>query len=247
MKLGIQLYSVREPLEKDFEGTLDALKAMGFEGVEFAWNYGKLEPAPLAAFLKKKGLLCCGLHTSLKDLQDGASLSYQYAKAIGTPCITTSCCAKDELDNWDQTIAGLAKAGLVAAQKGLRFTYHNHAQEFQTLIEGQSLLDRLYARTDAATVKAELDTAWIFVGGSDPAAYIRRHAGRVPQVHMKDYSATKKTLIEIGQGDLKFADILAAAREAKAEWAIYELDASTLGDSLVSARQSIQQLKKWMV
>ncbi len=245
MKLGIQLYSVRDELEKDFAGTFGALKAMGFEGVEFAWNYGKMEPAPLAAFLKKTGLLCCGLHTSLKDLRDAASQSYQYARAVGAPCITTSCCGPDELANWDQTIVALADAGRVAASQGIRFTYHNHAQEFQK-IEGQALLDRLYARTEAATVKAELDTAWIYAGGGDPAAYIRKYAGRVPQVHVKDYSNATKFVTEIGSGELKFADIFAAAREAKAEWAIYELDASTLGNSLTSARQSIQQLKKWV-
>lgn len=243
MHLGIQLYSVRDQLEKSFEGTMDALKAMGVEGVEFAWNYGGMDPSQLAAFLKKKGLLCCGLHTGLKDLQDPASQAYQYAKAVGAPCMTTSCCGQDELANWDQTIAALAEAGRVAASQGMRFTYHNHAPEFR-MMEGQTLLDRLYARTSAATVKAELDTAWILVGGSDPAAYIRKYAGRVPQVHMKDYSLAKKTLIEMGQGDVNFPEVVKAAREAKAEWAIYELDASTIGDSLASARQSLPLLKK---
>jgi len=244
IRLGIQLYSVRDQVEKDFSGTLRALKEMGFEGVEFAWNYGNLEPVPLADFLKKTGLACCGLHTSLKDLQDAGSKSYQYAKAVASRYITTSCCDKDELANWDQTIAALAEAGRVAAAQGLQFTYHNHAPEFQT-IDKQTLLDRLYTRTSAA-VGAELDTAWIFAGGQDPVAYIHRYAGRTPQVHVKDFSKATNFVIEVGKGELDFPAIIAAARKAKADWLIYELDASTLGDSLTSARQSIKLLKQWL-
>ena len=78
MKLGIQLFSIRDALEKDFAGTLRAVKEMGVDGAEFAWNYGGMEPVPLAAFLKKTGLLCCGLHTSVQELHDAASKSYQY-------------------------------------------------------------------------------------------------------------------------------------------------------------------------
>lgn len=244
MKLGIQLYSIRDSLEKDFAGALRAVKEMGVDGVEFAWNYGGMEPVPLAAFLKKTGLLCCGLHTSMQELHDAASKSYQYAKALGTPCVTTSCCNKAELDNWDRTIEALAEAGRVAASQKLQFTYHNHAAEFQT-IDGQAMLDRLYARTPAA-VGAELDTAWITAGGQDPVAYIRRYAGRVPQVHLKDYAKATRTLMEIGRGDLDFPAIIQAARAARATWVIYELDASTLGDSMASARESIARLKAWL-
>ena len=242
MRLGIQLYSVRDQIEKDFKGTIGALKEMGFEGVEFAWNYGGMEPAAVADFIAKTGLVTCGLHTSLKDLQDAKSAPYQYAKALKTPCITTSCCGKTELDNWDATITALAEAGRVAAGEGFRFTYHNHAQEFEQR-GGVALLDALYAKTDAKHVKAELDTAWIYAGGQDPVSYIKKYAGRVPQVHAKDYSKTTKFVIEIGRGELDFAKIAAAAREAKAEWLIYELDTSTIGDSLASAREAIRHLK----
>jgi sugar phosphate isomerase/epimerase len=179
----------------------------------------------------------------LKDLNDVTSLAYQYAKAVGAPCMTTSCCAQDELANWDRTIATLAAAGKVAATQGIRFTYHNHAPELQ-VVNGQTLLDRLYARTDAATVKAELDTAWVYAGGGDPVACIRRYPGRVPQIHAKDYSKASRKLVEIGRGDLDFEAIVAAGREAKTEWLIYELDASTIGDSLASARESLPRLKK---
>lgn len=242
MRLGIQLYSVRDQLEKDFPGTIKALRAMGFEGVEFAWNYGGMEPQKVADFIAAQGLVCCGLHTGLADLRDPASLSYCYAKALKTPCITTSCCGAEDLANWTATIAALADAGRVAATQGLRFTYHNHAPELD-IRDGKTLLDALYAQTDARHVKAELDTAWIYAGGQDPIATIRAYAGRVPQVHAKDYRRAEKLLVEIGRGDLDFKAIIDASREAEAEWLIYELDASTIGDSLASARESAAVLQ----
>jgi sugar phosphate isomerase/epimerase len=237
MKLGIQLYSVRDQLDKDFPGTLRKLAEMGFEGVEFAGNYGGMAPAALAGFLGETRLACCGMHVGLNNLQDAGSAAYEAARLLKSPHVTTSCCGKSDLANWDATIAAIANAGRVAATQGFRFTYHNHATEFERR-DGATLLDTLYARTEALHVKAELDTAWISAGGQDPVAYIAKYAGRVPQVHAKDYSTSGKTLIEIGRGDLDFRAIAAAAHAAGTEWLIYELDASTIGDSLSSAREA---------
>ena len=242
MRFGIQLYSVRDQLEKDFPGTIRAIREMGFEGVEFAWNYGGMDPEAVAGFIAGTGLVCCGLHTGLQDLRDPASLSYRYAKALRIPCITTSCCGKAELENWEATITALADAGRVATGQGFRFTYHNHAPELE-IRGGKTLLDALYGATDARHVKAELDTAWIYAGGQDPIATIRAYAGRVPQVHAKDYQRAEKRPVEIGRGDLDFKAVVAAARDARAEWLIYELDASTIGDSLASAREAAAALR----
>jgi len=242
MKLGIQLYSVRDRLDADFTGTLLALRGMGFEGVEFAWNYGKMEPQALADFLSANGLACCGLHTATDDLLNAESLSYQYATTLRTPGITTSCCGQEQLANWPATIKLLAECGRVAASRGLRFTYHNHAPELASQ-DGTTLLDALYAATDPASVYAELDTAWVLAGGADPLVYIRRYAGRLPQLHAKDYSLEKKQLVEIGRGSLDFKTIAAAAKNAGVEWLIYELDASTIGDSLASAKESAAILR----
>lgn len=242
MKLGIQLYSVRDRLDADFTGTLHALRGMGFEGVEFAWNYGRMDPQALADFLIANGLACCGLHTSTEELLNTGSLSYQYATLLHTPGITTSYCGANQIANWPESIKLLAECGRVATSLGLRFTYHNHAPEL-AVQNGTPLLDALYTATDPASVYAELDTAWVLAGGADPLAYIRRYAGRLPQLHAKDYDLEKKQLVEIGRGSLDFAAIAAAAKKAGVEWLIYELDASTIGDSLASARESAAVLR----
>ena len=241
MKLGIQLYSVRDQLSKDFPGTLRAIKAMGFEGVEIAFDYGGLSPEGLAALLEEQDLACCGMHLALKDLLDAQSEAYRYARALRSPYVTTSCAGKQYIAAWDETIRAVADAGRVAAAQGFQFTYHNHAPEM-ALRDGGTLLDALYAATDPRQVQAELDTAWIHAGDQDPLATLAQYAGRIPQVHAKDYSRTERQLKEIGRGDLDFRALVETARKGGAEWIIYELDASTLGDSLQSARESAAAL-----
>ena len=197
MRLGIQLYSVRDQLDKDFCGTLAALKAMGFEGVEFAGHYGGMDPAGLARFLDTTGLVCCGMHADPATLMDAASSAYAYAAALKTPFITVSCCGKEQLQNWDATISTLALVAKAVHAQGYRFTYHNHAPELE-IRDGQTLLDALYAATPPSEVEAELDTAWIYAGGADPVETLRRHANRLPQVHAKNYAREAKQLREIG-------------------------------------------------
>ncbi len=87
MKFGVQLYSVRDRLDGDFKGTLWALRDMGFEGVEFAGNYGSMDPGALASFLKQRGLVCCGMHIGLDQLQDAGSAAYRYAAAMLLPWV----------------------------------------------------------------------------------------------------------------------------------------------------------------
>ena len=238
--VGIQLYSVREDCEKDFKGTLKALAEMGYDGVEFARNYGGMSPAELAAFLKELGLRACGLHAPKTHVADADSEAYAYARGVGCPYISTSL-AREVAEGWPAAIELVKRAGQAAAQHGMQFTYHNHAQEFQKF-DGQYALDVLYARTDPQQVQAELDTHWIARGGPDPAAYIRKYAGRMPQLHLKDIGPDGE-FVEIGAGVLDLPAVLAAARDAGAQWIIYEQD-QCAGPPLESARISIANLRK---
>jgi sugar phosphate isomerase/epimerase len=238
--VGIQLYTVREDSQKDFAGTLKALADMGYDGVEFAWNYGGMSPLELADFLQDVGLRACGLHAPKDQVAVGDSEAYAYARGVGCPYISTSL-LNDVATDWPAAIALVQEAGRVAAQHGMQFSYHNHAQEFET-IDGQYALDMLYAQTDPAQVMAELDTHWIAKGGEDPAAYVRKYAGRVPQLHLKDIGPNGK-FVEIGEGVLDLEGVLAAAREAGSKWIIYEQDRCDR-PPLESARISITNLRK---
>ena len=111
------------------------------------------------------------------------------------------------------------------------------------MIEGQYALDMLYAATDPKTVKAELDTYWIKKGGADPAPYIRKHKGRVRQIHLKDMDPTDGSFTEVGAGLIDLPAVFQAAQEAGAQWMIYEQDRCKR-PPLESAKITIENLRK---
>ncbi len=239
--LGIQLYTVREQLKEDFRGTLRVLAEMGYRGVELGGDSGGMSPEELARFLESLGLEACGLHSSVKALQDPESAPYEYAAAVGSRYVTTGLLAEVERD-WAAAIENVARAGEVAREKGFIFTYHNHAEEMAT-VDGGVAIDVLAARTDRSAVRFELDTYWVKKGGYDPVVYIGKYAGRLPQLHLKDMDPSDGSFTEIGEGLMDLPAIFAAAAEAGVEWMIYEQD-RWKRPALESCRMSIENLKK---
>jgi sugar phosphate isomerase/epimerase len=239
--IGIQLYTVRDECVKDFKGTLTELAKMGYSAVEFAWNYGGMEPDELSAFLNSLNLACCGLHAPIEDLLDAGSKSYAYARDLKSPFVTTSLADQVEKD-WNAAVENVKKAATVAAKEGFEFTYHNHWQEFKR-IASRYALDILYDKTDAATVGAELDTFWIRKGGEEPVPYIRSYGRRVRQIHLKDMAVSGDDYTEIGTGVMDLPAIFAAAEDAHAEWVIYEQDECN-HHPIESARISIENMRK---
>lgn len=241
MKIGIQLYTVREALKADYRGVLRELAKLGCEGVEFAGNFGGMEPAELAAFLRETGLACCGMHSSAAELADPAGRIYDYARALGAKQVTFSRCGEYP-GLLEECIRDCAAAGKNAASKGFGFTYHNHACEFAEQ-DGVPCLDRIFAATDPREVGAELDVCWVAKGGADPVAYIRKYRNRLPQLHMKDFSAADGSFTELGSGCVDLAACAEAAKESACEWLIYEQDACAR-PPLESAGLSLASLRK---
>ena len=239
-KLGIQLYSVREPLKDDFKGVLRELAKMGYQGMEFAGQYGDMEPAELAAFLKEIGVSACGMHVGLDSILNSGDKCYQYAKAIGCKHLITSLCG-NFIKDFDLLVGKCNEAGRVAGANGMVFTYHNHAQEFET-IDGKIALDLFYARTSPELVKAELDTYWIKKGGSDPVAYLTQYASRLPLIHLKDMDKVDGSFTEVGTGLIDLKGVLEVARTSAAGWVIYEQDACKR-PQLESAGISLNNIK----
>jgi sugar phosphate isomerase/epimerase len=241
ISIGVQVYTVRDDCKMDFKGTLSALAKMGYQGVELGGDYGGMMPEELAAFLKELRIVCCGIHMPLEHLLGATSESYQYAKVVRSPFVSTSC-ADEVAKDWPDTIEKLCEAGRVAQSLGLTFTYHNHSQEFRK-IGGQYALDLLYQAADPATVQAELDTYWVKKGGEDPAAYIRKYAGRTPQIHLKDMDPGDGSFTEVGYGLMDLPAIFAAAEKGGVRWIIYEQD-TCKRPPLESARITIENLRK---
>ncbi len=223
VKLGIQLYTVREWTEEDtFRETLTRLAGLGFEGVELAWKYGGMGPGELADFLASLSLECCGLHVQLEELLDPANLVYEYADACGSRYITTSLCTR--VAEWNEWIPRVEEAGRTAAGKGLRFTYHNHWQELEAHLDGECALDALFQSTDASFVGAEIDIGWVTKGGADAMAYWRQYGERTPQVHLRDFDTVTGRVCDVGDGFIDPGAVVAQARELGTDWLVYEQD-----------------------
>lgn len=238
VSIGIQLYTVRDACQKDFKGTLKTLADLGYQGVEFAWNYGGMSPREMAKYLQTVGLQCSGMHTSLEEILNPRSDSYNYARALNTSFLTTSLAGEVKKD-WTGTVDRMVQAAAVAYSQGFLFTYHNHAEELAE-VNGAIALDQAMARP--SLLQFELDTFWVKKGGQDPVSYIRKFAGRAPQVHIKDMDKTDGTFTEVGYGSLDLPAILAAVETSGARWLIVEQD-TCKRPALESAKMSIDTLK----
>jgi sugar phosphate isomerase/epimerase len=147
-------------------------------------------------------------------------------------------------DDWDRFIAEFNTVARRFAEDGLRLGYHNHSHELAR-IGSQTVLDRLIERCDPS-VWFELDTYWIAHGGGDPAAWIRRVAGRIPCVHLKDmviHYPREQRMAEVGEGNLNWPAILDACQEAGVQWYVVEQD-TCYRDPFESLAISFENLMK---
>ena len=262
-----QIYSAREEAEKDLDAVLGSLKAMGYDGVEFAGFYGHTAQE-VKEMLDKHGLKAISSHVAMNLIEADMFGVISYHKAIGCEYI-----AVPYLDDKTRPGApGFAKAlktiykfaGLLK-EAGMTLLYHNHDFEFVTM-SGQYGLDFLYDAVPADLLKTELDVCWVKYAGEDPAAYIRKYAGRCPVVHLKDFVGRKQdgstpyALIGIdenekkdtqafefrpfGYGSQNAEEVVAAGIESGAKWFVIEQDLSIGRTPLEAAEMSIGTLKK---
>src|SRR5262249_48959411 len=128
------------------------------------------------------------------------------------------------------------------APYGLRLAYHNHSFELERW-DGRTGLEILFASAPREALDAELDTYWLAAAGASPTAWLRRLAGRVPLVHLKDMAVVggRVVQVEVGAGNLDWPEILDACREAGTEWLVVEQDESE-GDPMESLAVSYRNL-----
>ncbi len=264
LPVAVQVYSVRDDAKADLQGTLEKIKAMGYEGVEFAGLYG-YAPADIKEMLEKTGLVAVSAHVPFADLR-------RDAKGVIADYVTLGCkwIAVPYLDkadrpgsgDFDKTIADIKEIALQAQAQGIQLLYHNHDFEFVKIADKYAL-DVLYDSISADLLKTELDTCWVKVGGEDPANYILKYSGRAPLVHLKDFKGTKSEhmygligkddkaevsdkfeLRPVGFGVQEWPSILEASEKAGAEWVIVEQDSATMGKTpLESIKMSRDYLK----
>jgi sugar phosphate isomerase/epimerase len=242
MPIALQLYTVRAETESDFAGTVRRVADMGYDGVEFA-GYGGLSAVDLAALLRETDLRVAGTHVSMEALEEDFASQIDYCDAIQCPYLVLASLPVKRRDEGD--IEELAPffdtVGLKCRDRGITFGYHNHDFDFAR-INGHTLLDSLLEKSDPELMQLELDVYWAASAGIDPRDFLRRHAGRIPLIHIKDMAADGAPA-DVGDGTLDLPGILAAAREAGTRWSIVENDEPG-PKPLESAKRSLANLRK---
>ena len=241
IKTGIQLFSVREPLSEDFEGTLRSLANMNIQGVEFAFFYGGMEPVELAELLKKINLETCGIYEGFDNICDADHKVYDYAGALGCKYLTSGFSLQELEDDLASCLEKAKKACAAAKTKNITICYHAHAHEFEKL-NGEYYLDILLK--EVPDMAFEADTAWIKAGGEVIVGYMQKHADRIPMIHAKDLDENG-TITELGNGVIDFGAVVKFAKNANIEWISYEQDITTL-TALESAEISLVYLNEIM-
>jgi len=233
-KVGLQLYTVRAEMPKDFEGTIAKVAATGYKEVEFA-GYYKHSPEDVKAILSKNGLTAPSTHIALDLVENKWPETLEAAHTIGHQYIV--CPWVDEklrnAEGWKHVVEVFNKAGEASQQAGIQFCYHNHSFEFAApdpALGGKLPYDYLLEQTDPKLVKMELDLCWISVAQKDPVSYFEKNPGRFPMVHVKDYvndpNATssyagatgsvvfKGRLADVGKGQIDWKRIFSHSEKA---------------------------------
>jgi sugar phosphate isomerase/epimerase len=239
--VAVQLYTLRELLDRDVEGTLDALAQAGAREVELAGLHDRSGPAMRAA-LDAAGLVAVSAHVPLERFEQEPGAVLEEAAALGAstlvvPWVRPPASAAEA----DAVVARIAAAAAVTAGAGLGFAYHNHDFEFRALDDGTNL----WSRITGAGWDLEPDVGWLRVAGHDAVAVLEELQGRCPLVHAKDVRRTPSGEWEdvpAGDGELDWTAVGAAARAAGTAWLIVELD-NPAPDTVSDVARSLDTLR----
>lgn len=240
-RIGVQLYSVRHLMEKDFEGTLEAVARIGFQEVEFHDYFGR-SPQEVRALLARLGLDAPAAHFPWQGLNDDPDAIIETAREVGHRYVILAWLPPEDRSSVEQVqkLAKLCNRWGESCQKaGLQFAYHNHDFEFHP-IDGQVPFDILLNETDPDLVEFEIDLFWIIKGGRDPLEYFEDHPGRFTLCHVKDM-APDQQMVDVGAGEIDFASIFQHSEQAGLKY--YFIEHDNPADPLASIESSFKHLE----
>jgi sugar phosphate isomerase/epimerase len=224
--IALQLYTVRDQLARDFEGTIRRVADIGYAGVETASFPVGVSAAAAKALFDEVGLTVCAAHAPL-PLGEAATETLDRLAALGCDRLVCAWLPPNEyatLGAAYRTCERLNQAAAVCARHGLRLGVHNHWFEFQPLGDTGQRPYEIWLEQLDPRIFFELDTYWAKVGGVEPVAVLERMGPRVELLHVKDGPAdtTQSDMTAVGTGALDYGTIIPAA--SAAAWLIVELD-----------------------
>jgi sugar phosphate isomerase/epimerase len=243
-RVGLELYSVRNAMKRDPEGTLAAVRSIGYDDVELLWsfdNFGRT-PKQVRATLDRLGLHAPSAHIAPETLLHDWGKSLDTANYLGQQYLIVPSLpdeTKTSLDAWRRWADHFNAAGVAARKAGLWLAFHNEPEHVHP-IDGKIPYDLFIARTDPAAVRLQLDFGNMAQGGGDPMAYLTRYRDRYWTFHVKDVVRDHSHDTELGRGVLNLAALLGAIPDIDRKPCYVEQENPT--DELAAARGNYSYL-----
>lgn len=246
-QVAAQLFTLRDYLKTpaDFAASMKKVRAIGYPAVQLS-GLGPIPEEEIVRVCAGEGLTICATHEGTAAILDTPQAIVAKLKKLGckhTAIPSPGGAKLETLNDVKAFAARINAAGKVLADAGLTLSYHNHHMEFRRMA-GKPVLEHIYNLTDPRYLKGEPDTYWVQVGGGDPVAWCKKLKGRLPLLHMKDYAIDAENnpvFAEIGNGNLNWKKIIAAAEKSGCEWFIVEQDTCP-GDPFDSLKRSFEYI-----
>lgn len=241
--IGVQLYTIRDAITRDLDGSLARVAAIGYREVELA-GYRSHTVTEFKAALDRHGLSAPSTHIAMERIRDQLPKVLDEAHTLGHSFVVCPNIANEKagLDGYRDAADILNYAGEIARRSGIRIGYHNHGTELAP-IGGVRPYDVMLERTEPALVIMEMDIYWLVTGGGDPLAYFNKYPGRFRMVHVKDMDGTPaRKMVDVGKGVIDWKEIFAHSHQAGIEHYFVEHDEAP--DPFASIAASYEYLRK---
>lgn len=227
--VGLELYSVRDELDKDLMGTVRGVAKMGYQCVEFYSPYYGWTPdyaRKVRAELDELGIHCYSTHNDRHSFTpEGIGKAIDLNKILGTRYIVLAHPGEvSGLDGYKRVAETLNKANDTLKAHGLHAGYHNHDDEWKP-IDGQKPMEVLRTSLDKS-IMLQLDVGTCLAAGSDPVAWINENPGRIRSVHVKDWSPQRGYKVLTGEGIAPWKQLFAAEKTGGVEYYLIEQEGS---------------------
>jgi len=224
-KFAAQLFTLREELKKGIRPLFKQLKEQGWEGVQLSALPTGYDPDEVSLALKENNLKAAGMHIPLDRLETDLDGVLKEADLYGTkdiicPSVPGKLRNEQGFRKLKTQLNQIAKNA-----SGYRISYHNHAFEFETQIDGQNALRYMLDPAHNNQILAEIDVYWVKKGGFNPLKFIEPYTNRMPIIHLKDMTNDERqTFAEVGEGVIDFIPLLRWGEANGVEWYAVEQD-----------------------
>ncbi len=245
-KFGIQLWTVKEDMNKDARGTLTKLAGYGYKQIESFEGakgiYWGMKNTEFKKLMDDLGMNLISSHCNntvdfVRKAADAAEIGVKYL-------ICPYKGPQKSIENFKRFNDEFNISGSICKKNGINFAYHNHDYSFK-IIDGQTPQKVMMDGTDASLVDFEMDIYWVVAAKEDPQAWFKNYPNRFKLCHVKDQikTATGIESCQIGKGTINFASILKTAKKYGMKYHIVEQEAFTGSNPLESAAVDANYLK----